>query len=30
MILHQNNVAGNQAVENLNPMIKVCDYDACR
>ena len=29
MILHQHNVAGNEAVENLNPMIKVCDYDAC-
>ena len=27
MIMHQQNFAENEAVENLNPMIEVCDTD---
>ena len=31
VILHQHNFAGNETVENLNPMIKVCEDDhACK
>ena len=27
VILHQHNFAENEAVENLNPMIEICDDD---
>ena len=27
MILHEQNFAENEALENLNPMIEVCDTD---